>query len=239
MSDAAWRAELRTRGVLSTPPTIEEARQVVAEAHAAQARGADARTAEAPVLPFGDQLFQRMLRHRIIFLGQQVDDDIANRICAELILLAAEDERRDISIYINSPGGSVYAGLAIYDVMQYVPNDVQTFAMGMAASMGQFLLSAGAPGKRYALPHASILMHQPSGGIGGTASDIKIQAEQMLYVKRTLFERIAYHTGQPVDQIEKDADRDRWFTAEEAKDYGFVDHVIRSAIEVPSEGPVS
>jgi ATP-dependent Clp protease, protease subunit len=192
--------------------------------------------AEPPVLPFGDQLFQRLLRHRIIFLGQQVDDDIANRICAELVLLAAEDEKRDISIYINSPGGSVYAGMAIYDVMQYVPNDIQTFAMGMAASMGQFLLTAGAPGKRYALPHAQILMHQPSGGIGGTASDIRIQAEQMLYIKRTLFERTAFHTGRPIEQIEKDADRDRWFTAEEAREYGFVDHVIRSAVEVPTEG---
>ena len=195
--------------------------------------------AEPPLLPFGDQLFQRLLRHRIIFLGQQVDDDIANRICAELVLLASEDEKRDISLYINSPGGSVYAGMAIYDVMQYVPNDVATYAMGMAASMGQFLLTAGARGKRYALPHAQILMHQPSGGIGGTASDIRIQAEQMLYIKRTLFDRIAYHTGQPVEQIEKDADRDRWFTAEEARDYGFVDHVIRSALEVPSAGPVS
>jgi ATP-dependent Clp protease protease subunit len=195
--------------------------------------------AEPPLLPFGDQLFQRLLRHRIIFLGQQVDDDIANRICAELVLLASEDEKRDISIYINSPGGSVYAGMAIYDVMQYVPNDVATYAMGMAASMGQFLLTAGAPGKRYALPHAQILMHQPSGGIGGTASDIRIQAEQMLYIKRTLFERTAYHTGQPIERIEEDADRDRWFTAEQAKEYGFVDQVIRSAVEVPSEGPVS
>jgi ATP-dependent Clp protease, protease subunit len=195
--------------------------------------------AAEPLVPFGDQLFQRLLRHRIIFLGQQVDDDIANRICAELVLLAAEDEKRDISIYINSPGGSVYAGMAIYDMMQYVPNDVATYAMGMAASMGQFLLTAGAPGKRYALPHAQILMHQPSGGIGGTASDIRIQAEQMLYIKRTLFERTAYHTGQPIEQIEKDADRDRWFTADEAKEYGFVDQVIRSAVEVPSEGPVS
>ena len=195
--------------------------------------------AEPPLLPFGDQLFQRLLRHRIIFLGQQVDDDIANRICAELVLLASEDDKRDISIYINSPGGSVYAGMAIYDVMQYVPNDIATYAMGMAASMGQFLLTAGAPGKRYALPHAQILMHQPSGGIGGTASDIRIQAEQMLYIKRTLFERTAYHTGQPIEQIEKDADRDRWFTAEEAKEYGFVDQVIRTAIEVPTEGVLS
>src|SRR5690349_8614447 len=190
-------------------------------------------------MPFGDQLFQRLLRHRIIFLGQQVDDDIANRICAELALLASEDSKRDISIYINSPGGSVYAGMAIYDMMQYVPNDVSTYAMGMAASMGQFLLTAGAPGKRFALPHAQILMHQPSGGIGGTASDIRIQAEQMIYVKKTLAERIAFHTGQTVDQIETDSDRDRWFTADEAKDYGFVDQVVRSAVEVPSAGPVS
>jgi ATP-dependent Clp protease protease subunit len=195
--------------------------------------------AETPLVPLGEQLFQRLLRHRIIFLGQQVDDDIANRICAELVLLASEDDHRDINLYINSPGGSVYAGMAIYDVMQYVPNDVATYAMGMAASMGQFLLTAGAPGKRYALPHAQILMHQPSGGIGGTASDIRIQAEQMLYVKRTLFERTAYHTGQPVEQIEKDADRDRWFTAEEAKEYGFVDQVIRSAVEVPTAGVLS
>jgi len=198
-----------------------------------------AAAAEPPLMPFGDQLFQRLLRHRIIFLGQQVDDDIANRICAELALLASEDSKRDISIYINSPGGSVYAGMAIYDMMQYVPNDVSTYAMGMAASMGQFLLTAGAPGKRYALPHAQILMHQPSGGIGGTASDIRIQAEQMLYIKRTLFERTAFHTGQPIEQIERDADRDRWFTAEEAKEYGFVDQVIRSAVEVPTEGVVS
>jgi ATP-dependent Clp protease protease subunit len=191
---------------------------------------------EPALPPFGDQLFQRLLRHRIIILGQQVDDDMANRICAEMVLLASEDAKSDINIYINSPGGSVYAGMAIYDIMQYVPNDVATYAMGMAASMGQFLLTAGTAGKRYALPHAQILMHQPSGGIGGTASDIRIQAEQMLYIKRTLFERTAFHTGQPIEQIEKDADRDRWFTAEEAKNYGFVDHVIRSAVEAPNSG---
>ncbi len=195
-------------------------------------------TPDAPVIP-GDLLFQRLLRHRIVFLGQQVDDDIANRICAEMLLLSAEDPRSDISLYINSPGGSVYAGMAIYDVMQYVPNDVATYAMGMAASMGQFLLTAGAKGKRYALPHATILMHQPSGGIGGTATDIKIQAEQMLHIKKTLFERTAYHTGQPIERIEQDADRDRWYTAEEAQEYGFIDHVVRSANEVPSAGPVS
>jgi ATP-dependent Clp protease, protease subunit len=198
-----------------------------------------ARTAEAQVMPLGDQLFQRLLRHRIVFLGQQVDDDIANRICAELVLLAAEDDKRDISLYINSPGGSVSAGLAIYDVMQYVPNDIATYAMGMAASMGQFLLCAGTHGKRYALPHAQVLMHQPSGGIGGTATDIRIQAEQMLYIKRTLAERIAFHTGQTVEQIETDSDRDRWFTADEAKDYGFVDEVVRDAAQVLTAGPVS
>jgi len=198
-----------------------------------------ARAADAQLLPMSDQLFQRLLRHRIIFLGQQVDDELANRICAELVLLAAEDAKRDISIYINSPGGSVSAGLAIYDVMQYVPNDVATYAMGMAASMGQFLLCAGTTGKRYAMPHAQIMLHQPHGGIGGTASDIRIQAEQILYIKRILAERTAQHTGQSVEQVEKDSDRDRWFTAEQAREYGFVDHVVRSATEVPSEGAVS
>ncbi|RVX43583.1 ATP-dependent Clp protease proteolytic subunit ClpP [Nonomuraea polychroma] len=186
-----------------------------------------------------DQLYQRLLRERIIVLGQEVNDEIANRICAELLLLAADDPERDISLYINSPGGSVSAGMAIYDMMEYVPNDVSTVVMGMAASMGQFLLTAGARGKRYALPHARVMMHQPSGGIGGTAADIAIQAEQMLYVKKTLAERIAFHTGQPLEQIEADSDRDRWFTAEEAKDYGFIDHVVRSARQVPSHGPVS
>ena len=228
MSDAARRAEAVIRdGIAGVTPSDGQVAEILA------------RTAEAPLLPLGDQLFQRLLQHRIVFLGQQVDDDIANRIAAEIILLAAEDRTRDISLYINSPGGSVSAGLAIYDVMQYVTNDVATYAMGMAASMGQFLLCAGTPGKRYALPHAQILMHQPSGGIGGTASDIRIQAEQMIYVKKPLAERIAYHTGQTVDQIETDSDRDRWFTAEEAKDYGFVDQVVRSAAEVPSAGPVS
>jgi ATP-dependent Clp protease protease subunit len=212
---------------------------VATPAHDDPVAPALARVAEAPLLPLGDQLFQRLLRNRIVFLGQQVDDDLANRVCAELIMLAAEDAKRDISLYINSPGGSVTAGMAIYDVMQYVPNDVATYAIGMAASMGQFLLCAGAAGKRYAMPHASILMHQPHGGIGGTATDIRIQAEQILYLKRTLAERIAMHTGQTVEQIETDSDRDRWFTADEAKDYGLVDRVIRNASEVPSEGPVS
>jgi ATP-dependent Clp protease protease subunit len=185
----------------------------------------------------GEQVFQRLLRKRIIVLGQEVDDDIAARICGEILLLSAEDQKRDIHLYINSPGGSVTAGMAIYDIMQFVPNDVATLSMGFTASMGQFLLCAGAPGKRYALPHARILMHQPSGGIGGSASDIKIQAEQMLFTKRIIQDRIAFHTGQPVERIEADSDRDRWYTADEAKDYGFIDHVVRTAAQVPAEAP--
>ncbi|GAB2460198.1 ClpP family protease [Streptosporangium sandarakinum] len=181
---------------------------------------------------FEDPLYQRLLRQRIVVLGTEVNDEVANRICGELLLLAANDGERDIWLYINSPGGSVSAGMAIYDVMQYVPNDVATVGMGLAASMGQFLLCAGASGKRYALPHARVMMHQPSGGVGGTASDIAIQAEQMLYTKQMLRERIAYHTGQPLERIEADSDRDRWFTAAEAKEYGFVDQVIRSTNEV-------
>jgi ATP-dependent Clp protease protease subunit len=186
-----------------------------------------------------EQVFNRLLKERIIFLGSVVEDQIANVICAQLLLLSAEDPNRDIFLYINSPGGSVSAGMAIYDTMQYVANDVATVALGLAASMGQFLLCAGAPGKRYSLPHARIMMHQPSGGIGGTASDIAIQAEQMLYTKHKMAERIAFHTGQSVEQIEKDSDRDRWFTADEAKEYGFVDHVVQQAQQVPSAGPVS
>ncbi|HEY7484971.1 MAG TPA: ATP-dependent Clp protease proteolytic subunit [Streptosporangiaceae bacterium] len=179
-----------------------------------------------------EQLFQRLLGERIVFIGQEIDDDLANRVCAQLLLLAAEDGQRPIQIYINSPGGVVDAGMAIYDIMQYLPNDIATVALGLAASMGQSLLCAGTPGKRYALRHARVMMHQPSGGIGGTASDIKIQAEQSLYLKRILAERTAFHTGQPLERIEADADRDRWFTAEEARDYGFVDHVIDSAEQV-------
>ena len=186
----------------------------------------------------GDQVYNRLLGERIIFLGQQVDDDIANKITAQMLLLAADPDK-DIYLYINSPGGSVTAGMAIYDTMQFVENDIATVALGLAASMGQFLLCAGAAGKRYATPHARIMMHQPSGGLGGTASDIAIQAEQMLYTKKILQERIAFHTGQSVEQIEKDSDRDRWFTAEEAKDYGFVDQVVARANQVPSEGAVS
>jgi ATP-dependent Clp endopeptidase proteolytic subunit ClpP len=192
-----------------------------------------ARVTEQPAGQIGqDQLFQRLLGERIVFIGQEIDDSLANRVCAQLLLLSAEDGRRDIQIYINSPGGVVDAGMAIYDIMHYLPNDIATVALGLAASMGQSLLCAGTPGKRYALRHARVMMHQPTGGIGGTASDIRIQAEQSLYLKRTLAERTAFHTGQPLERIEADADRDRWFTAEEAKTYGFVDHVIDHAEQV-------
>ncbi len=165
-------------------------------------------------------------------LGQAVDDDVSNLICGQLLLLAAEDPNRDVYLYINSPGGSVSAGLAIYDTMQYVACDVATVCMGLAASMGQFLLGAGAKGKRYALPHSRIMMHQPSGGFRGQASDIAIQAEQIAYLKRQLAERIAFHTGQSVEQIHADSDRDRWFTAQEAQEYGIVDSVIERAGEI-------
>lgn len=174
----------------------------------------------------------RLLHQRIIVLGQQVDDEIANRICAELLLLSAEDPHRDISLYVNSPGGSVSAGLAVYDTMRLIPNDVATLAMGLAASMGQFLLTAGTPGKRFALPHSRILLHQGSAGIGGTAVDIEIQAENLEHVKNVMMGITAEHTGQPVEKVERDALRDRWFTAEEARDYGFVDHVLTEVASV-------
>jgi ATP-dependent Clp protease protease subunit len=179
-------------------------------------------------------LTQRLLRERIVFLGSVVDQQTANTVCAQLLLLESEEHEKDISLYINSPGGSVTDGLAIYDTMQYVNCDVRTICLGMAASMGQFLLCAGAPGKRFALPHCRILMHQPhTGTMQGQASDIAIQAEQIVYMKRMLAERIAFHTGQTVDRIDADFDRDRWFTAEEAKEYGFIDAVIeRNAARV-------
>jgi|SRR6185369_1744633 ATP-dependent Clp protease protease subunit len=195
---------------------------------------ASARGAEQLAGNLDDSVYNRLLKERIIFLGSEVNDQVGNRICAQLLLLAAEDDKSDIYLYINSPGGSVSAGMAIYDTMQFIGNDVGTIAMGMAASMGQLLLCAGTKGKRYALPHARIMMHQPSGGIGGTASDIAIQAEQMLYTKRMFQDRVAFHTGQAQDQIEADSDRDRWFTAEEAKDYGFIDKVITGAAQVPA-----
>ena len=185
-----------------------------------------------PAGPFDDQLATRLLHQRIVVLGQEVDDPIANRICAQLLLLSAEDQRRDISLYINSPGGSVSAGLAIYDTMKLIPNDVSTLAMGTAASMGQFLLSAGTRGKRYALPHARILMHQGSAGIRGTAVDVQIQAENLEYTKALMVRLIAEHTGQDLATIARDADRDRWFTAEQARDYGFVDRVLQSVADI-------
>ena len=179
----------------------------------------------------------RLLHQRIIVLGQEVDDAIANKICAELLLLSAEDPHRDISLYINSPGGSVSAGLAMYDTMRLIPNDVSTLAMGLAASMGQFLLSAGTPGKRYALPHSRILMHQGSAGIGGTAIDIEIQAENLEHTKNVMIGLIAEHTGQRVEVIERDSLRDRWFTAEEAREYGFVDQVLTDVSAVTPARP--
>jgi ATP-dependent Clp protease protease subunit len=181
-----------------------------------------------------DSVYDRLMRERILFLGSQVDDGIANQIAAQMLLLSAEDPTRDIWLYINSPGGSVTAGMAIYDTMNFIQNDVPTVVMGLAASMGQFLLCAGTKGKRYALPHARVMMHQPSVGIGGTASDIAIQAEQILYTKRTMIDRIAFHTGQTAEQINDDSDRDRWFTADEAKEYGFVDHVVSGAQQIPT-----
>ena len=171
-------------------------------------------------------IFQQLLRQRIVFLGKAVDDELANSITAQLLYLEGQDRNRDIWLYINSPGGSITSGMAIYDTMQFVTPDVGTICMGLGASMAQFLLCAGAPGKRYALPHARILMHQPHGGVQGQASDIAIQAEQMTYIKKILAERISEHTGQPVDQVEADFDRDRWFTAGEAKEYGIIDEVI-------------
>jgi ATP-dependent Clp protease protease subunit len=193
-----------------------------------------ARSAGASGMGFDDSVFNRLLRERIIFLGSEVKDENANLIVAQLLVLSAESPEEDIHLYINSPGGSVTAGMAIYDAMQFVQCDVATYAMGMAASMGQLLLCAGTTGKRHALPHARVMMHQPSGGMGGTASDIAIQAEQLIYTKRMFQERTAFHTGQAFEQIEADADRDRWFTAQEAKDYGFVDHVISVAQQAAS-----
>ena len=183
--------------------------------------------------------YNKLFEERIIFLGVQIDDASANDVMAQLITLESTDPDRDITIYINSPGGSVTAGMAIYDTMQFIDCDVATYGMGLAASMGQFLLTAGTKGKRYALPHARIMMHQPSAGVGGTASDIAIQADLFRRTKRELNELQAFHTGQPVEQINKDSDRDRWFTAQEALEYGFVDHVVSRAAMTDSANPVS
>ena len=171
-------------------------------------------------------IYNRLLKERIVFLGTDVNDNIANQLAAQILYLDGEEGGKDIWLYINSPGGSISAGMAIYDTMQFVTADVATVCMGLAASMGQFLLCAGAAGKRFALPHSQIMMHQPSGGLQGQASDIAIQAERMVYIKRLMAERIAEHSGQTVEQIEADSERDRWFTAEQAKDYGIIDAVI-------------
>ncbi|GAA1648481.1 ATP-dependent Clp protease proteolytic subunit [Nocardia ninae] len=187
-------------------------------------------------LNLSDSVYERLLRERIIFLGTQVDDDIANKICAQILLLSAEDASKDIKLYINSPGGSVTAGMAIYDTMQFAECDIATFGMGLAASMGQFLLTAGTKGKRHALPHARIMMHQPSAGIGGSAADIAIMAEQFAHTKRELNELQALHTGKSVEQVTIDADRDRWFTAKQALEYGFIDHVIGHANQANGAG---
>ena len=188
----------------------------------------------APIPPMGFDpslngrfdIYDRLLKSRIVILGSDVNDEVANQICAQLLFLEGEDNTKDIWLYINSPGGSVTAGMAIYDTMQFVQCDVGTICMGLAASMGQFLLCSGAKGKRYSLPYSRIMMHQPLGGFRGQASDIAIQAEQMAYTKQMLFERISVHTGQSYDKIVEDADRDRWFTAEQAREYGMIDKVI-------------
>ena len=190
-------------------------------------------------LGLSDQVYNRLLRNRIIFLGTQVDDDIANSLCAQLLLLTAEDSEKDIYFYINSPGGSVSAGLAIYDTMMYISNDIVTVGMGMAASMGQFLLTAGTPGKRFALPNTEILLHQGSAGIGGSAADIRIQAERLLRSKKRMAELTAQHTGQTLDKIELDSDRDTWFSATEAKEYGLIDDIMTHANDVPGAGGTS
>jgi ATP-dependent Clp protease, protease subunit len=183
----------------------------------------------------GFDIYARLLNERIVFLGSEVTDEVANLLTAQLLFLEGNDPEKDIWLYVNSPGGSVTAGMAIYDTMQFVRCDVGTICMGLAASMGQFLLCAGAKGKRFTLPHARVMMHQPSGGVRGQASDIAIQAEQMAYTKKLMAERIAFHTGQNVEQIEMDSERDRWFTADQAKDYGIIDKVINRRREIPAE----
>lgn len=188
--------------------------------------------AAASIADPGADIFRMLLKDRIVVLGSDVNDPVANQLVAQLLYLEGEDAEKDIWLYINSPGGSISAGMAIYDTMQFVSPDVGTICMGLAASMGQFLLTAGAAGKRYSLPHSRILMHQPLGGVQGQASDIAIQAEQMAYIKRLMAERISHHSGQPVDQIAEDSERDRWFTAEQAKVYGLIDHVTSRRGEI-------
>lgn len=191
---------------------------------------------EGSQLGLGDSVYQRLLKERIIWLGGEVRDDNANAICAQLLLLAAEDPDHDIYLYINSPGGSVTAGMAIYDTMQYIKPDVVTVGMGLAASMGQFLLTAGAPGKRYITPHTRVLLHQPLGGAGGSATEIRINADLILGMKKELAAITASRTGKTVEQVEADGDRDHWFTAQEALEYGFVDRVIDTPQEIGTRG---
>ncbi|WP_018348545.1 ClpP family protease [Longispora albida] len=179
-----------------------------------------------------DELSKRLLHERIIVLGSDVEDPVANRICAQLLALSAEDPRRDVALFLNSRGGSVLAGLAIYDMMQLIPNDVTTVAMGLAGSMAQFLLCAGTPGKRYALPNAQILMHQGSAGLGGTAADVEIYASQLERISTVMSTLTAGHTGQPVATIKQDGLRDRWFNAQEALEYGMVDHLVESIDDI-------
>lgn len=186
---------------------------------------------------FDDHLANQLLAQRIVFLGTEVDDASAQRVCSQLLVLAGEDPQADIHLYINSPGGSVTAGLAIHDTMRLIPNAVATVATGFAASMGQVLLTVGAPGKRYALPHARIMMHQPSAGIGGTVADIAIQAESHAYLKRVIEELTAERTGQTRETIARDSDRDRWFSAQEALDYGMVDAVVDSLADLRPAAP--
>jgi len=181
-------------------------------------------------------VFDRLLRDRIVWLGSEVRDDNSNEIAAKLLMLAAEDPEKDIYLYVNSPGGSVTAGMAIYDTMQFVPNDIVTVGIGLAGSMGQFLLSSGAPGKRYITPNARVLLHQPSGGFGGTAADIQTQAKIILDMKQRMAELTAEQTGKSIEQVLKDNDRDNWFTAQEALEYGFVDHLRASSTEVIGGG---
>lgn len=199
-----------------------------------QHQGSHPRAEEGDTPPsrFDDHLAAQLLNQRIVFLGSQVDDVSAHRVCAQLLLLSAEDPRTDICLCVNSPGGSVTAGLAIYDTMRLIPNDVSTLAMGFAASMGQFLVTVGADGKRMALPNSRIMMHQPSAGIGGAAADIAIQAENLEYMKKSIERITAEHTGQSEETISRDGDRDRWFTAEQALEYGMVDRVVRALDDV-------
>jgi ATP-dependent Clp protease protease subunit len=189
-------------------------------------------TQEHATETLAEQLTTQLHRRRVLQLGQEVDDAVANRLCAQLVLLAAEDPRREILLMINSPGGSVSAGLAIYDTMRAIGPEVATLSMGLSASMGQFLLSAGTPGKRYALPHSRILMHQGSAGVQGTATDVEIQAANLEYTKSVMNRLNAEFTGQSVEKIAADSDRDHWFSAEEARDYGFVDRVVTSLDEI-------